>query len=300
MTDDGAPRPEGPAGERGPVPEAERAQWEQAARVQAQREAEARARAERDVDLAATDAVGPRSKRTLVVALAVGALFLLAVGVMLVAIRHRSAQEPAWVAGLGLNGADDGGGDDVAAPDRLGPTEGAASEPSTPTTDVDGSSVAPGRSIDGASEGRPIIDATGEDFDRIWHQIEVLESWLLEHPQPASAAEIYQVGSAPYADLVGQLTDLQSKGQHGRVDGYQILGVTVDARPSPDRVDLRYADTYTDRLTLDASGMVVADVPYDGRARLWTLTLERGPDGRWRVTATAFVKFGDVVAPAAP
>jgi hypothetical protein len=75
--------------------------------------------------------------------------------------------------------------------------------------------------------------------------------------------------------------------------------VTEDGRPSADEVELRYADTYTDRLTLDASGAVIAHQPYDGRARLWTLTLQRGDDHRWRVSATAFVSFGDVVPPAA-
>ena len=261
--------------------------------MRARREAEARAQAERDVDLVEPAPAGPRSKRALVVAIGVGAVFLVAVGVMLVAIRHRSAEDPSWVTGLGLNGSAGTGDGSLSAPDRFGSTAGDSATTSTSET---GATTA--TTSGGAGSGQaPVIDATGEDFDRIWRQIEVLESWLLEHPQPSVASDIYQVGTPPYEDLVKQLTDLQAKNQTGRVDGYQILGVTVDARPTPDRVDLRYADTYTDRLTLDADGTVVDRLPYDGRTRLWTLTLERGADHRWRVTATAFVQFGDVVPP---
>ena len=40
---------------------------------------------------------------------------------------------------------------------------------------------------------------------------------------------------------------------------------------------------------------VVSAAPYDGRARLWSLTLVRGRDNRWRVRANSFVGYGNVV-----
>jgi hypothetical protein len=279
--------------------QADRAQWEQASRVRAQREAEAAARAEvvspstpDDGDAGPGRPAGRRRRRTVVLAVAVAGVFLLAVAVMLVAIRHRSDEQPSWVAQLGLDEPGGATPTDASGVDRFGPG------PVTPVTGGSGASTSTTTTGRAAEATPPLINTSGEDFDQVWRQIEVLESWLLEHPQPALAADIYVKGSAPYDDLVGQLTDLQSKGQSGRVDDYQILGVTVDSRPSTDEVHLRYADTYTDRLTLDGQGAVIAHQPYDGRARLWTLTLQRGDDHRWRVSATAFVSFGDVVAPA--
>ena len=271
--------------------------------MQAQRAAEAEASArvvsspDGDGDGDATPRGARRSTRTVVVAVVVVGVCLAAVTVMLVAIRHRSAEQPEWVAELGLDGSSGDG-----SPGTAGAAEvdrfGSGGEATASTTPPDGAtSTTLGA---GAESSRPpLINTSGEDFDQVWRQIEVLESWLLEHPQTALAADIYVRGTAPYDDLVGQLSDLQAKGQSGKVEGYQILGVTVDSRPGPDQVELRYADTYTDRLTLDAGGAVIARQPYDGRARLWTLTLQRGEDRRWRVSATSFVSFGDVVPPAA-
>jgi hypothetical protein len=59
---------------------------------------------------------------------------------------------------------------------------------------------------------------------------------------------------------------------------------------------VHYADTYHDRIQRAADGTVVSTDPYDGRARLWSLTLDRGTDSRWRVAATSFLGYGDVVS----
>ena len=278
--------------------DAERAQWEAASRVRAQRDAEAAARAQ--VVTAPDEDPDDRSNRRptrVVVAVAVVAVCIVAVAVVLVAIRHRSAQQPSWVAQLGLDRPAEGDGQATTgtAVDRFG-SAGETTSPTVPAGGSTSTSVGSGGSGDGTRP--PLINTSGEDFDQVWRQIEVLESWLLEHPRTDLVDDIYVPGTPPYDDLIGQLSALEGKGQSGRVDGYQILGVTVDSRPSADQVELRYADTYTDRLTLDANGAVGADQPYDGRARLWTLTLQRGDDHRWRVSATSFVSFGDVVPPA--
>ena len=228
------------------------------------------------------------SKRLALVAVAVAVVFVLAVGVMLVVIRRHSNEQPAWVAQLGL---DTGATTPDQPPTRLGaPAPGATTEPSA------AGSAPPSTA---AADDAPTIDTTGDDFDHVYRQIETLEGWLLTHPQPDRVADIYQPGTAPYTDLVGQLTQLRDAHQTLHVEDYRIIGVTVDHRPAADRVELRYADTFSDAVTTAAgSGVVISRAPYDGRARLWTLTLQRGDDGHWRVAATAFVQYGDVVPPA--
>jgi hypothetical protein len=230
------------------------------------------------------------SRRLAVIAAMVTVVFLAAVGLMLVAIRHRSTVQPAWVAELGLDTTATTPGP---APPRLGTPESPLTTDSS-VPDPSASITAPDEAASPSNEA-PSIITTGDDFDQIYRQIETLEGWLLTHPQPDRVADIYQPGSVPYIGLVSQLTQLEAAHQALHVEHYRIVGVTVDGRPFPDRVNLRYADTYTDAVTTAAStGAVVSRAPYDGRARLWTLTLQRGDDGRWRVADTAFLQYGEV------
>jgi hypothetical protein len=276
-----------------PAHAAERAQWETARHVREQHDAEARERAE-ERTAAEMPSPPPRSSRRLAaVAVVVAVGFIAAVGVMLVAIRHRSNEQPSWVAQLGL---DTGSTAPGPAPARLG-TPGPESTSDQAPADPSISTSVPGSAAAAPGEA-PAIVTTGDDFDHVYRQIETLEGWLLTHPQPDRVGDIYQPGSPPYTDLVSQLTQLQAAHQTLQVENYRIVGVTLDSRPSPDRVNLRYADTYADAVTIaDGTGAVVDRAPYDGRARLWTLTLQRGDDGRWRVAGTAFVQYGDVVPP---
>jgi hypothetical protein len=278
-----------------PAHAAERAQWETARHVREQHDAEARERAE-ERTAAEMPSPPPRSSRRLAaVAVVVAVGFIAAVGVMLVAIRHRSNEQPSWVAQLGLDTGSTAPGPGP-APARLG-TPGPESTSDQPPADPSISTSVPGSAAVAPGEA-PAIVTTGDDFDHVYRQIETLEGWLLTHPQPDRVGDIYQPGSPPYTDLVSQLTQLQAAHQTLQVENYRIVGVTLDGRPSPDRVNLRYADTYTDAVTIaDGTGAVVDRAPYDGRARLWTLTLQRGDDGRWRVAGTAFVQYGDVVPP---
>jgi len=271
-----------------PAEAAERAQWERALRVRQEHDDELQRQA--DARIAAEPPPPPErsSRRVAAIALALALVFVVAAGVMLVVVRHRSNQQPAWVAQLGLDKSGSGSAD---APSRLG-------TPGSGTTPVDPGGTDPGGTDLPATAGptdAPDIVTTGEDFDHVYRQIETLEGWLLIHPDPSRVADIYQPGTAPYDDLVSQLTQLRSAHQTLHVENYRIVGVTVDQRPAPDQVVLRYADTYTDAVTVaETTGAVVSRAPYDGRARLWTLTLHRGDDGRWRVAATAFVQYGDV------
>ena len=120
-----------------PVHAAERAQWERAGRVRKQHEAEALERAEVRASAAPTAEPERTSRRLAWLAVVVVVVFLAAVGVMLVAIRHGFNQQPAWVAQLGLNTA---GTTPGPAPARLGtPASGApealtATDPSASTT----------------------------------------------------------------------------------------------------------------------------------------------------------------------
>jgi hypothetical protein len=273
-----------------PVDAADRAQWDRARRVHEQHETEAEERATSRAGVEAVDLPARSSRRLAVIAAVVTVVFLVAVGVMLLAIRHRSTVQPAWVAELGLDTTASAPGP---APHRLGTPESPLTTDSS-APDPSASTTAPDEAASPSNEA-PTIVTTGDDFDQIYRQIETLEGWLLTHPRPDRVGEIYQPGSVPYTDLVSQLTQLEAAHQTLHVENYRIVGVTVDSRPTPERVNLRYADTYTDAVTTAAgTGAVVSRAPYDGRARLWTLTLQRGDDGRWRVAGTTFLQYGDV------
>jgi hypothetical protein len=267
-----------------PPPDAERAQWERARQVQADREAQRlQTQADREDAQAAATAGASSRGRSYAIGLAVLIAVLAATAVVVVAIGRRSSQQPAWVRQLGLQNPDTG-----SAPQRYATVS--TDDAGPPTTSSSGAGT-----IDETSNTPPLIDTTGEDFLHIYRQIEVLEDWLLLHPHPALASRIYVPGSPPSNQLVTLLGQLQTEHHVLDVKGYRVVGVEVKRRPSSDVVDLEYADTYTDRVELDAHGRVVADAPYDGRSRLWTLTLQRKADGRWRVAATAFVGYGAVV-----
>ena len=271
---------------------AERAQWERARLVREQQAAEAQQRAEDRAGAAVPASADGTSKRFGLIAALVAVAFIVVVVVMLVAIRHRSNEQPSWVAELGLDTGSTAAGQ---APQRLG-TPGSGSAPATGGAPTSSTSLPVSRRSRSTRRRRSTRRVTTSTTSTA--RSRALEGWLLTHPQPDRVAEIYQQGSAPYADLVDQLTQLKNAHQTLHVENYRIVGVTVDSRPSPDRVNLRYADTYTDAVTIaDGTGAVVSRAPYDGRARLWTLTLQRGDDGRWRVAATAFVQYGAVVPP---
>jgi hypothetical protein len=262
----------------------ERAQWERARRVLQDREDAERARAAQAQAVAAPPE--NTSRRGLFVGLSIALAVALGVAVVIAVIRHGSSSEPAWVRQLGLATPSSVSG---AAPDRFGSGGTGAPSGGSSTTSPDLGT------IDDTGAQRPQIDTTGEDFDQIWRQIEVLEDWLLLHPDPAPAREIYVPGTDPYRQLVALLSQLRRDHHTLDVQGYRIVGVQVQARPAGDRVVLHYADTYRDRVERDQHGQVVSSAPYDGRARLWSLTLVRGRDNRWRVQATSFLGYGAVV-----
>jgi hypothetical protein len=260
----------------------ERAQWDQARKARERQEAEAQRRIDERVAAAAPARPEARSHRGRWIGAVAAVTALVVIAGVVVVVHQRSSQAPTWVRQLGLDQPHPASG---RAPDRLG-APGPASAPAT---------VADTGTIDVTAAPRPDIDTTGEDFDRIWRQIEVLEDWLLLHPDPKAVSEIYVAGTDPSDQLVTLLTQLQQDGQTIDVKGYRIVGVTVESRPSSNVVVLRYADTYSDRVQLDHQGHVVSDSPYDGKARFWSLTLKRGSDSRWRVDATSFIGFGDQV-----
>ena len=136
---------------------------------------------------------------------------------------------------------------------------------------------------------QPLISTTGDDFGHIWRQIEVLEAWLLVHPDPAVASQIYEPGTPAYQDLVDLLGQLERDGQGLRIEGYKVLEVNEQERPTPDEVVLSYTDRYTAKVTVDASGSLVADEPSDGLVRQWRLVLHRGGDGHWRAAENTLI-----------
>ncbi|WP_208029728.1 hypothetical protein [Rhabdothermincola sediminis] len=279
----------------------EAAAWERARQRLAQKEAErqrlqeARQHAEQQT-LAEQAARHRRQTRRRIAA---GAAALVVVAAAVAVVLRSTAREPGdragWLQSLGFDESpgDAGPDPDSTTPDRLGGVGGAAgsqpgvtgsSPPSVPTR------------LDAPDP--PRIDTSGDDFERIWRQAQLYEGWLVRHPDPTLAAEIYVTGTPTTERVVELLTQLQREGWRIEVHGYRILGVTLDERPAPDTVILRYADTYTGRDVVDrATGAVIEREDYDGRARLWRLEMRRGDDGRWRAADIQFLRFGDVAAP---
>jgi hypothetical protein len=153
--------------------------------------------------------------------------------------------------------------------------------PSGPiTTDPNGRRASP--SLDASTP--PVIDLTGDNFDRVWRQAQVLEGWLLRHPHAELVDQIYLPGTSTYDEVHDFIADLQTDGHAEVVENYRIVEIAVVERPAPDRVVLRYTDTYDYRDLIDAATNAVLDHELsDGQARAWTLVLQRNVDGRWQV-----------------
>jgi hypothetical protein len=279
----------------------EAAAWERARQRLAQQEAErqrlqeARQHAEQQM-LAEQAARHRRQARRRLAAAAVAIVVVAAaVGVLLRSTAREPGDQAGWLQSLGFDeSAGDAGPDPTSTtPDRLGGVGGAAG--SQPGGTGSSPSSVPTR-LDAPEP--PRIDTSGDDFERIWRQAQLYEGWLVRHPDPALATEIYVAGTPTTERVVELLTQLQREGWRIEVHGYRILGVTLDERPGPDIVILRYADTYTGRDVVDrATGAVIEREDYDGRARLWRLEMRRGEDGRWRAADIQFLRFGDVAAP---
>lgn len=279
----------------------EAAAWERARQRLAQKEAERQrrheARQQAEQQTRAEQAARHRRQIRRRVAAGAVALVVVAVGVGLGlrAAGRESGDRASWLQSLGFDESAGGAGSDPASavPDRLGGVSGAAG--SLPGVTGSSPSSVPTR-LDAPDP--PRIDTSGDDFERIWRQAQLYEGWLVRHPDPALATEIYVAGTPTTERVVELLTQLQREGWRIEVRGYRILGVTLDDRPAPDIVVLRYADTYTGRDVVDrATGAVIEREDYDGRARLWRLEMRRGEDGRWRAADIQFLQFGDVAAP---
>ena len=132
----------------------------------------------------------------------------------------------------------------------------------------------------------PVVDLTGDNFDRVWRQAQVLEGWLLRHPRPDLVEQIYTPGTETYAEVHTFIEDLAVNGRILVVEDYRIGDIELVARPSADEVELRYTDTYAYRDLVDGvTNAVLEHDASDGQARAWTLILRRASQGPWRVTS---------------
>jgi hypothetical protein len=132
----------------------------------------------------------------------------------------------------------------------------------------------------------PVIDLRGDNFETVWRQAQVLEGWLLRHPDPNLVAQIYVPGTPTYDEVHGYIDELARNGRAVVVERYRIVDVSLVERRTPDEVELRYTDTYASRQLIDArSGAVLSRDASDGGERAWSLVLRRGTDGRWRVAS---------------
>lgn len=278
--------------------DAEAAAWERArqrrAQEQAAKERQREQRRRLEEEAAAERAARRRRELRRNVGVIAGALAVVGAAITFAVWPSTRAtdEEPEWLQALGLDEPRDGSRSEPGEPERLGAVD--VPPPASQPGGVASSTSVPAR-LDAAEP--PRIDTTGEDFERIWRQAQLYEGWLLRHPDPALASQIYVDGTPTAQRVIDLLGQLQRDGLKIEVHGYRILGLTVDERPSSDTVILRYADTYTGRDVIDlATGAVREHEDYDGRARLWRLEMRRGGDGRWRAVDIQFVRFGDVAS----
>jgi hypothetical protein len=168
--------------------------------------------------------------------------------------------------------------------------------PKTPSDTVDASGRRVSPSLD--ADTPPTIDLTGDDFDRVWRQAQVLEGWLLRHPRPDLVSRIYLEGTPTYDEVHGVIAELEAEGRALVVERYRIGAISIVDRPAADRVVLRYTDTYDFRDLIDRrTGEVIDHEVSNGGERVWTLTLQRGGDESWRVVSIDPADDGGATTP---
>jgi hypothetical protein len=253
--------------EQGP----EGAAWERARQLRVERErAEQGARDERErANTAATSEARrteqSRDRRTLALWVVAGAGVVALVVVAILVVSNRSTVKNTSDPTVDVEAED--------SASRLAPS-------GPITTDPNGRRVSP--SLDAGTP--PVIDLSGDNFDRVWRQAQVLEGWLLRHPHAELVDQIYLPGTSTYDEVHDFIGDLQANGHAEVVENYRIVDIAVVERPAPDRVVLRYTDTYDSRDLVDAATNAVLDHEVsDGQARAWALVLRRSVDGRWQV-----------------
>jgi hypothetical protein len=247
----------------------EAAAWERARLVRAEREQdvlhrrEERERQARQAEVAVERAERSQRRRSTAVW-----LLALVVGVGLLVVVMALVTDRASRSG-------DSGTMSVAGAERLAPSSESSAGPSD-------------RRSSPALQGDtpPVIDMTGEDLDRVWRQAQVLEGWLLRHPQPDLVDRIYAPGTGIHTDVHAFIDELARNGRAVVVEKYRIVDVEVVERPTADEVEVRYTDTYERRDLVDtATGTVLDREVSDGQVRAWVLRLQRPPGGSWSVVA---------------
>lgn len=173
------------------------------------------------------------------------------------------------------------GGETASEPDAPSPTTTEAARVVTSAP-----SVAPTTTATPPPPPELTIDPTGEDFERIYRELDAARDYLYRNPTAADPLDF--VGGVAGADQIAWIAD------HGYrvepVDGtYTVDSVKLHARVSDDRVHLFVTDT-SNRSTqvLDADDAVVstwAGRDEDATTRHFIVTLERGADERWRILA---------------
>ncbi len=136
------------------------------------------------------------------------------------------------------------------------------------------------------------LDPTGDDFERMWREMQTFESWMLANPDPALASAHYVEGTPIHASVVELLTGLTSRGVVMEVGDYTIVDLeVVDAHDEV--AHLRYEDRWTCVEEIDViGGEVVSREDYDGHSWIWDLVLRADVEGRWRAESIEFVEYG--------
>lgn len=184
-------------------------------------------------------------------------------------------------AGLVLAGSGDDEPDEVTTD---GAVDSIITESSGPTvTAGTDTSVAP---TTGATLPPPVgsppppLDLTGDDLSSVALQILAFRSWLLANPDPALTSEIFVPGSPGFETFRAELTELSDAARVVLFEGFRPTVTSVLVFGAA-QVDVALA--FDARIVYDAeTGESLRSEP--GATLPVRLSLERGPDQRWRAT----------------
>lgn len=137
----------------------------------------------------------------------------------------------------------------------------------------------------------PAIVDTGEDFEAIVRSLIAFNDWIVAHPDPSMLVNTLDASCPCFASTQRNLSDLAVKGW--RYDGANRTEVQT---VRPKRVAANVVDVFVvleaeEARIVDLGGQVVDREPaYPPTSYFYTL--QRGAEGRWRISQ---IEFGAVL-----
>ncbi len=145
-----------------------------------------------------------------------------------------------------------------------------------------------------------VVDATGEDFDRIYRELDGARSYLFANPTAGDAA-VY-AGPRGGTEVHQYMLANNYRVEHGPDHSYTIDQVTMQARVGDNNVQLLVVDTSTGTSTVvDEAGTVKhTTAPREPATQTFFVELEREPNGPWRIVGDTMVNSIETITEDAP